>query len=266
MSETAPTTDSVLVERRGHALWITLNRPEARNALDWESWTLLRDAWNLLVDDPDLWVGVITATGERAFSAGADLKKLPAQIAELRAQGVADPRPPVGFNERFCDKPVIAALNGDALGGGLEIALAADIRIAADHVRVGLPESRWGAIPGAGGTQRIVRTVAPSKALELLFTAQIVDAATAADIGLVDHVVPAAELIAATESLVERIESVAPVANRAIKRAVYRGLDAPLTNGFTIEAEELRAVMDSEDYANNITAFATGQPPHWTGR
>lgn len=262
----APAQGEVLVERKGHALWITINRPDARNALDWDAWVALEDAWNQLIDDPELWVGVITATGDRAFSAGADLKRLPAQIAELRAAGHPDPTPPVGFNKRFCDKPVLAAINGDALGGGLEVALAADIRIAASHVRLGLPEARWGAIPGAGGTQRLPRTVPLSKALEMLFTARVLSAAEALRLGLVDHVVPGADLRTRTEELVDSILAMAPVAVRGIKRAVLQGLEGSLDEGIALEKRELDAVMSSEDYTNNITAFATGKAPVWTGR
>jgi dehydration protein DpgD len=254
------------VERRGRVLYITLNRPARRNALDWDAWVAFSDAWNRLIVDDEVWVGVVRGAGEQAFSAGADLKAIPAQIAERRAQGDPNPIPPMAFNTETCPKPVVAAINGDALGGGLELALACDLRIAVEHARFGLPEAKWGGLPGAGGTQRLPRAVPAAIALEVMFTGRFLSAAEALEVHLVNRVVAADQLDGAVDTLVEQLLTMSPVALRAIKRAVLRGLDGALGDGLRFEQEVLDELMSTQDYRNGVGSFADGRTPQWVGR
>lgn len=258
--------DGVVVEVRDHAMWIRLNRAERLNALDWDAWEAFSAAWRRLIEDDDIWLGVVIGEGDRAFCAGADLKKLPGQIAERRAAGDPNPIPPMAFNDQVCDKPVIAAVNGDALGGGLELALACDLRIAVEDARLGLPEAKWGGLPGAGGTQRLPRAIPRAVALELLFTGRFLTAAEAAEVGLVNKVVPRDQLIPEVESLVERILTMSPLALRGIKRAVVTGGERSLAEGIALERRELDRLMETEDYRKGIGAFAEGRKPVWTGK
>ncbi len=254
----------------GAVLTITIDRPDARNALSRVMSADLVAAWVAFRDDPALRVAVITGEGDRAFCAGADLKEVAAFYAgmtpiERRERGELEPG--LGGITRNLDvgKPVIAAINGHCLAGGLEIALACDLRVAAEHATFGLPEVRRGIIPGAGGTQRLPRLIPEGAALELLLTGDPVDAPTAFRLGLVNRVVPAAELAAVTHELAQRIAANAPLAVQAIRAAVRRGQHLPLDEALRIEqfyAEPVRATADARE---GIQAFIEKRPPRFEG-
>lgn len=187
----------VLTEIVDHVLWLTIDRPQVRNAFDIATMNRFADAWRRAEADDDIHVVVVTGAGDQAFCAGADLKSMPRELRELEARG--EKLPPTIFKDINISKPVIAAINGHAAGGGLELALCCDVRIAADHARLGLPESRHGLIPGGGGTQRLPRLISPARALEMMWFGEMIGADEALRIGLVNQVVPYADLRPATE-------------------------------------------------------------------
>lgn len=255
---------SIRTELRHHALWITIDRPEARNALDWAAFEGLAMAWKRIDDDEDVWLAVLTGA-DPAFCVGADLMSLPGEAARRAACGES-PVPPMPFRDGRASKPVIAAINGDALGGGLELALACDLRIAAGNARFGLPEARWSALPAAGGTQRLPRAVPLGVALEMMLVGDPIDAARAEAVGLVNLVVDAGALPERTEQLVSRMLQNAPLATRAIKRAVYDGLEQGMGAGLAAEQHLLLELQQTADFADGITAFAERRTPAWQGR
>ena len=237
-------------EKEGRIAIFTINRPDALNALSNQVRQELNDAMIDFQDDPELWVGIITGAGEKAFSAGAD-------ITEFR--GGAG-RTLEGFAERIrADqiwKPFIAALNGYALGGGLELALTCDIRIAAEHARLGQPEINIGFMPGAGGTQRLPRFVPRAKAAEMLLTGEMIDAQEAYRIGLVNRVVPLDQLMPTAKQMAETICKKGPLGVRASKEALIRGIGLPLEEGLKLEREMANGVGKTEDFKEGTKAFA----------
>jgi E-phenylitaconyl-CoA hydratase len=260
----------VLYERRRHLAIIMLNRPEALNALNAPVRRGLFDAFTSFRDDADAWVAIVTGAGDRAFSAGADLKEMSAgRQAELSGE-FSDPfweaeRPALNRGLPIW-KPIIAAINGYCLAGGLELALACDIRIAVPEARFGLTEVLRGIIPGGGGTQRLPRIVPFGIALQLMFTGEHIDAAEAHRIGLVNRVVPAADLMAEAEALAERICANAPLSTRAIKEAAYRGINATLEDGLRIESFLSRIIRTTDDSREGPRAFAEKRPAAFKGR
>ncbi|HTE83337.1 MAG TPA: enoyl-CoA hydratase-related protein [Dehalococcoidia bacterium] len=256
----------VLFASDGHVATITVNRPEAMNALNRAVREGLAEAIVRFRDDPELWVAIVTGAGERAFSAGADLVEM-----SRRRQGefgdafweATAPGPTRGLD---AGKPVIAAINGYCLAGGLELALACDIRIAADHAQFGLTEVTRGIIPGSGGTQRLPRLLPLGAALELLFTGDRIPAQEALRLGLVNRVVPATELIDEARRLADRINQNAPLAVRAVREAAYRGLEVPLEQGLRIESFLSRIIRDTEDSREGPRAFAEKRPARFQGR
>lgn len=258
-------------ETEGHVAWITLDRPEALNAIDPESQAALVAAWERVRDEDDLRVAVLTGAGTKAFCAGVDLKR----IGEFYQSVPADRRvevwnriPGIGGITRNLEvgKPVIAAVNGICLGGGLELALACDIRLASANATFGLPEVRWAIIPGQGGTQRLPRTVPPAVALEMLLTAQPITAPRAEAIGLVNHVYPLAQLREEARSLAEIIAAHPPRAVQTALVAVRRGLALPLLEGLRLEQELADPLRDSPDNREARAAFREKRPPRWSGR
>ena len=229
---------------------ITLNRPEALNAIDPETDSDLVRAWERFRDDPALRVAILTGAGGRAFSAGIDLKRLAdfyreASPGERRERWLRAPG--LGGITRNLDpgKPVLAAIHGYCLGGGLELALACDVRIATPQSVFGLPEVRWGIIPGQGGTQRLPRTIPPGVALEMILTAGTIGAARAYEVGLVNRLVPRTRLLAETRRIADRIAEMPPTAVRRAREAVRRGLDLPLPDALRLEqdlADPLRTI------------------------
>jgi len=260
-------SEAVRVERRGHVLEVTLDRPKV-NAIDVTASRLLGQAFVTLRDDPDLRVGIVTAAGDRIFSAGWDIKAAHAG-SEVGKWWDIDYGPGkfAGLTELWdLNKPVIAALNGHVLGGGLELALACDIRIAADDAQLGLTEINLAIIPGGGGTQRLPRLVGRGKALEMILTGMRVPAAEALRIGLVERVVPAAELSTAAVTFARSVAAKAPIALRYAKEAVVGGMALPLADGIRLEADLSTLLRTTEDRLEGARAFLEKRKPSWSGR
>lgn len=245
---------------------VTLNRPDALNAIDPETRVELRAAWQRIAEDDAVRCVVLTGSGEKAFCTGSDLKKtMPPKesYAQLSFGGTTPVHLLAGMD---LDKPLICAINGFAMGGGLELALACDIRLAADNAQFALSEVRLGSIPGAGGTQRLPRLIGRSDAMLLLLTGDRVDAAEALRIGLVSRVVPAAELMASAMEIALRIARNAPLSVRAIKRLVRDGLEMPLDKGIQLEGYAFGLLRDTEDRIEGRVAFQEKRAPVYRGR
>lgn len=257
-------TEPVIVTQRDRVLCIELNRPAVGNALDWETLEALHRAFSRLNEDEGLWAGVLTAAGDGTFCVGADLKKLPKQAAEKRNEGIAPPDTIMhGLRVR---KPLVCAITGDALGGGLELALACDLRIAADHVRLSLPEARVGLIPAGGATYRLPRLIGRGRALRMMLTGESVGAAEALEWGLVDQVVPKADLEAAVGRWIDTVLRSAPLAVQAIKELVDAAATATPADALTAEAAASARVMRTADAAEGPLAFRERRAPVWSGR
>ncbi len=254
--------EKILYEKKDKIAIITINRPDRMNAIDPQTSRELYDAWSDIRDDDNLWVGILTGSGKRAFSTGMDL------VAASQAQGRLERGAPFGGITRGFEmwKPMIAAINGYALAGGLEIALCCDIRIAADHAQFGQPEPRWAIIPGAGGTQRLPRAIPLAVAMELLLTGGRIDAQTALRYGLVSQVMPLAELMPRAMEIANTICENGPLAVRATKEAAMRGLSMTLEDGLALEADLSAKTIRTEDAREGPLAFAQKRKPQFKGR
>jgi E-phenylitaconyl-CoA hydratase len=257
-------------EPEGHVAWITLDRPEALNAIDPESNVALIAAWKRFRDEDQLRVAVLTGSGTKAFCAGVDLKRMgdfyqntpPERRVEIwnREAGIG------GITRNLeVGKPIIAAINGICLGGGLELALACDIRLASENATFGLPEVRWAIIPGQGGTQRLPRTVPVAVALEMILTAQPIDAARAMAVGLVNQVYPSSRLMEEARAMAQLIVTHPPRAVQAALKAVRGGLALPLSEGLRLEQELADPLRDSPDNREARAAFREKRAPRWSG-
>jgi enoyl-CoA hydratase/carnithine racemase len=247
-------------DARGPVLWVTIDRPEVHNAIDPETHAELVDAWTRLRDDESLGVGVLTGAGDRAFCAGVDLKRMGdfyRGVPPERRREVWDREPGIGGLTRNFDpgKPVIAAINGFCLGGGLELALACDLRFASENATFGLPEVRWAIIPGQGGTQRLPRLVPPNVALEMILTGTPIDASRALRVGLINAVLPQDRLAAEALRVAELIASHPARAVRHAREAVLRGLELPLSEGLRLEQSLAEPLRDSEENRAARAAF-----------
>ncbi len=257
-------------EKKGHVAHITITRPEVMNSLHPPASVELAAVWDDFAANDDLWVAVFTGEGSRAFSAGNDLKYT-AEMSRLPAD--QRPRlawPPSGFGgitSRFdLFKPVIARVNGFALGGGLEMALACDIIVAADHAELGLPEPRRGLIAGAMGVHRLPRQLPLKVAMGYMLTGRHIPAQRALELGLVNEVVPLGDLDTAVDAWVQDILACAPLSIRATKEASMRGLDMSLTAAAEARFEWETRRRQSEDSVEGPRAFAEKRAPNWTGR
>ena len=262
---------SIRTEREGPILWVTIDRPEARNALSRQMGRQLCEAWCTLRDDPELRVAVIAGTGDKAFCAGADIKEIGAyyqSMTPIARREHGERNPGLGGITRNFDagKPIVAAIHGACLAGGLEIALACDLRVATTAARFGLPEVRRGIIPGAGGTQRLPRTIPLATALEMLLTGDAIDAATALRVGLVNRVVAPERLRDETRSLAQAVARNAPLAVQAARAAAYRGLHLPLDEALRLEQLYAEPLRSTEDAREGMTAFVEKRPPHFQGK
>jgi crotonobetainyl-CoA hydratase len=253
------------VVRDGHLTVVTLNRPEVLNALHGDAHDELSAVFDAFAADPEQWVGIVAGAGERAFSAGNDLK--------VTAAGGRKPLPPGGFgglSHRFdLDKPLIAAVNGIAMGGGFEIALACDIIVASENAVFALPEPRVGLAALAGGLHRLPREIGTKQALGMILTGRRVGAVEGQALGFVNEVVPAAELMTAARRWAAQIMEASPMSVRASKQAVYRGLKEPtledaLKNQMGYPA--VAALFRSDDFREGPKAFAEKRAPQWRGR
>jgi enoyl-CoA hydratase/carnithine racemase len=254
----------IVVERKGPITLLTLSRPEVMNALNTDAHFELHDAFNAFAGDPDQWVAIVTGAGAKAFCAGHDLK--------TQASGTHRGTPPSGFGGltmRFdLTKPVIAAVNGVAMGGGFEIALACDLIIASETAIFALPEPKVGLAALAGGLHRLPRQVGLKRAMGMILTARRVSAREGYELGFVNEVVPPDGLMAAAERWGEAICQNSPMSIRASKEGVHKGLAVSLQQAMAEQSEypAIRAMVASQDYIEGPRAFAEKRPPRWTGR
>jgi enoyl-CoA hydratase/carnithine racemase len=252
------------VTKEGKIAIFTLNRPEAMNAMNPEIFQELSDALIKFNEDDELWVGIITGAGERAFCAGADIKTTLPVIGSLKDRPWAEP--PIIMRGLNLWKPLIAAVNGAAMGGGLEIALACDIRVASENASFALPEVTLGLIPSWGGTQRLPRAIPLSKAAEMLLTGRPIDAQEAYRVGLVSRTVPLAELMPAAMQIAEQICKCGPLAVRAAKQAMIEGLGLSLTEGLALESALRDRVTATEDFNEGCAAFLEKRKADFKGK
>lgn len=264
MLEQAVTFETLLVERDGAAGVITINRPDKLNALNSQVVSDLSRALRALDEETPVRAIIVTGAGEKSFVAGADI----AELAVLdSAGGVEKARIGQALMRQIerLSKPVIAAINGFALGGGCELALACDIRIASENARLGLPEVGLGIIPGYGGTQRLARVIGKGLALELVLTGAQIKADEALRIGLVNKVVPQASLLATAKEMVAHIARNAPLAVAAAKRATHEGLEVDLDTGLSLERLQFGLLCNTRDTREGLTAFVEKRKPEYKG-
>lgn len=258
-------SNRVLYESKDGIARLTINRPEKLNALDRLTMQEIDRAVAAAGDDASAGVLIVTGMGEKAFVAGADIGELALQTPVEGAAFARRGQEVLNRLERL-GKPSIAAINGYALGGGLELAMACTLRVAADTARLGQPEVTLGIIPGYGGTQRLSRLVGAGRALEILLSGEPIDAREAHRIGLVNRVVPAAELTAAAEALARMLLSRAPVALRYALQAVHEGLQMTLAEGLSMEAALFGLTCATEDMREGTRAFVEKRKPLFSGR
>jgi crotonobetainyl-CoA hydratase len=258
--------NKIIYEKQDRIAIITINRPEVRNAVDPETIDELTRAWAEFRDDPKMWVGIITGTGDRAFSAGFDLSTLGTAF-----QGE---EPMAGHGRIWYGltkglelwKPTIAAINGYAVGGGLELALACDLRIAAEHATFGLPEVRWNLIAAGGGLARLPRAIPLAKAMEIILLGERMSAQEALQYGLINKVVPLEELMATAIQWANRICENGPLAVRASKICALKGLDTNLEDAMRLDEYFIMQLFSSQDIKEGPVAFLEKRKPVYKGR
>jgi enoyl-CoA hydratase/carnithine racemase len=264
-STAALTLTNVLYEKKGAIAYVTVNRPKVLNALNTPTWRDLRKAFEDARDDTAIRGVILTSAGNKAFIAGAD-------ISELAHATAVDAEQSSRFGQEVLDlienlgKPVIAAINGFALGGGCETAMACTIRIAVDTANFGQPEVTLGLVPGGGGTQRLPRLVGKGRALQLILSGEMISAQEAYRIGLVNEVVPAADLISRAEAILKKIASNAPIAVKFALEAVNKGMETSQGEGLLLEASYFGLCAATEDKKEGTTAFLERRAPQFRGR
>lgn len=254
----------VVTELRGKVQWIIINRPNKLNALNQQVLAELEAALETSLNDDRVGALVISGSGEKAFVAGADIAEFRGLTA-AQAQALAMKGQKLFNRIEAAPKPILAAVNGFALGGGMELAMACHLRVASENAKFGQPEVKLGLIPGYGGTQRLPRLVGKGRALELLLTGNMIDASTALSWGLVNQVVPLGELKDATQKLAEAVLAVAPTAVRWCLEAVRRGLDGSLEVGLGVEAALFGLCATTQDFAEGVSAFLEKRPAQFPG-
>lgn len=257
-------SDLVRVTRDGHVVTVMLNRPEAANSFSRAMLDAFASAVDALAGDGEARAVVVTAAGEKVFSAGADLKERAGMSPDEVRAVVTQIRETIGAVAAL-PMPTVAAISGAALGGGTELALACDIRLASSAATMGLTETSLAIIPGGGGTQRLARLVGPGRAKELIFTARRIDAAEAFAIGLVQEIVEPDHLRARAAELASAIAANGPVAVRAAKEAIDRGLDLPLDDALRLETELYGSTIDTKDRLEGLAAFREKRAPEYRG-
>ena len=246
---------------------IVINRPEAMNSIDPETRGQMYEAWRRIRDDKDIHVAIITGAGDKAFCTGADLKRTnPPQ--ESFAEMMLMENNPGNITHTFggTDKPIIAAVNGYAMGGGMELALACDICIASENASFALSEVRIGSIPASGSVQRLPRSIGRSDAMLMLLTGDRVSATEAMRMGFVSRVVPRSELMGEAHAIATRIAQNAPLSVRALKRLVTQGTDMPLVHALDLDRYLWGLLRDTEDRIEGRKAFAEKRPPRYKGK
>ncbi len=251
-------------KKEGRIAVFTLNRPDALNAFSIELLKALYEAMVDFRDDPELWVGIVTGAGDKAFSTGADIKELFPYWREHKADQGAIPLAPMHGLELY--KPLVAAINGYALAGGMELALACDIRIASETARFGQTEVRWGVIPAAGATWKLPRTIPWCKAAELNLMGRMIDAQEAYRFGLVNKVVPPEQVMPTAREWAEEICQMGPLGVRAAKEAMVRGLSMEKEESAQLEYALFAYCLETEDSAEGRAAFVEKRKPVWKGR
>ena len=253
-------------EKRDHIVTITINRPDKLNAMDPPANQQLTEAWITFKDDPDAWVAILTGTGEKAFSAGADLASA-SEGFESGSRGWRSGTSMDGICKNLrIFKPLIAAINGLAYGQGLEMALACDMRIAAENAKLGLPEVRWSLIAAGGGPARLTRAMPLAKAMEMIITGEPITAQEALHYGLVNSVVPQAEVLPTALKLAERICENGPLGVWASKEAALRGLDTTLEDAMFLDDYLLAKLVATEDAKEGPRAFLEKRKPQFKVR
>ena len=259
------TLANVLYEKQGAIVYVTVNRSKVLNALNAATWQDLSSAFEDAKNDPAVRGVILTGAGEKAFIAGADISGL-AQATAIDAERSSR------FGQRVLDlienlgKPVVAAINGFALGGGCETAMACTIRIAVEHAKFGQPEVKLGLLPGGGGTQRLPRLVGKGRALQLILSGGLISAQEAYRIGLVNEVVAAADLIARAEAILNEIAANAPIAVKYALDAVNKGMETSQDEGLVLEASYFGLCAGTEDKREGTSAFLEKRAPHFAGR
>jgi enoyl-CoA hydratase/carnithine racemase len=261
----ALTLANVLYKKQGAIAYVTVNRPKVLNALNAATWQDLRTTFEDAQNDPVVRGVILTGAGDKAFIAGADISGL-SQATAIDAERSSR------FGQRILNlienlgKPVIAAINGFALGGGCETAMACTIRIAVEHAKFGQPEVKLGLLPGGGGTQRLPRLVGKGRALQLILSGGLISAQEAYRIGLVNEVVQAADLIARAESILNEIAANAPIAVKYALDAVNQGMETSQNEGLALEASYFGLCAGTEDKKEGTAAFLEKRAPHFAGR
>jgi enoyl-CoA hydratase/carnithine racemase len=260
-----PTFTNILYEKKGNIAYVTLNRPKVLNALNRATWEELQAAFEAVREDEAIRGAILTGAGDKAFIAGADIGELANVTAIEAEQSSAFGQKVLNLIENL-GKPVIAAINGFALGGGCETAMACTIRLAVENAQFGQPEVKLGLIPGGGGTQRLPRLVGKGLALQLILSGGMITAQEAYRIGLVNEVVPPAELISRAEAILKQIFSNAPLAVKFSLEAVNNGLETTMAEGFSLEASLFGLCAGTEDKKEGTTAFIEKRKPQFQGR
>ncbi len=264
-TRTEATLENVLYEKKGAIAYVTLNRPKVLNALNQRTWQDLRAAFEDARDDADVRGVILTGAGDKAFIAGADISEL-AQVTAVQAERSSTYGQEVLNLVENLGKPVVAAINGFALGGGCETAMACTIRLATESARFGQPEVKLGVPPGGGGTQRLPRLVGKGRALQLILSGEMISAQEAYRIGLVNEVVPGADLIPRAEAILKQIFANAPLAVRYSLEAVNKGLETSQTEGLALEASFFGLCAGTEDKQEGTQAFLQKRAPQFQGR
>ncbi len=265
MSSPAATLENILYEKKGAVAYITLNRPKVLNALNQRTWEELRSAFEDARDDAEVRGIIVTGAGDKAFAAGADISEL-AKATAVEAEKSSSYGQEVLNLVESLGKPVIAAVNGFALGGGCETAMACTIRVASENARFGVPEVTLGLIPGCGGTQRLPRLVGKGRALQLILSGGMIGADEAYRIGLVNEVVPAADLISRAEAILKPILANAPLSVKFALEAVNNGLNTSVTEGLALEASYFGLCAGTEDKKEGTEAFLQKRKAQFQGR
>lgn len=258
--------ETIVLERDGATALITLNRPKQLNALNQTVIGELSAALDELAADESVRALILTGSGDRAFAAGADISELAEMDSATQGRLMAKRSHLLGRKMADLPKPIIAAVNGFALGGGLELALACDFRLASETAQVGLPEVTLGIIPGWGGTQRLPRLVGPGMAKLLMMTGERIDAAEALRIGIVERVYPQAELLDAAKQLAQKLAGLPPLSIAAVKHAVNHGLNMSLDDANMFEAGLFAELTVTQDSKEGTRAFLEKRKPEWQGR